>query len=104
MKQGGVTALCKIHLTIIVMAISCISILLFGIHVDGILFQLVNGSGVFLGVLQPTVAEQAGNSLDVGSVIEDVHGKGMAYAMPTDVLVDTGTLHPSLDGLTAAFV
>ena len=57
MKQGGVTALCKIHLTIIVMAISFISILLFGINVDGILFQLVNGSGVFLGVLQSAVAE-----------------------------------------------
>lgn len=104
MKQGGVTALCKIHLTIIVMAISFISILLFGINVDGILFQLVNGTCVFLGVLQPTVAEQAGNSLDIGTIVEDVHGKGVASTMPADVLVDTGTFHPSLDGLTTTFV
>ena len=71
---------------------------------DGILLQLINGTGVFLGVLQSAVAEQAGNGLDVGAIVEDVHGKGVASAMPADVLVDTSTLHPSLDGLTAAFV
>jgi len=50
------------------------------------------------------VAKEASNGLDVGTIVEDVHGKGVASAMPADVLVDTSTLHPSLDGLTAAFV
>ena len=72
--------------------------------VDSILFQLVNGAGVFLGVLQTAMAEEAGNGLDVGTVVEDVHGEGVASTMPTDVFVDAGTFHPSLDGLTAAFV
>ena len=72
--------------------------------VDGILLQLINGTGVFLGVLQAAVAEEAGNGLDVGTVVEDVHGEGVASAVPTDVLVDTSTFYPSLDGLAAAFV
>jgi len=50
------------------------------------------------------MAEEAGNGLDVGSVVEDVHGEAVAGTMPVDVLVDAGTFHPSLDGLTAAFV
>ena len=50
------------------------------------------------------MAKKAGNGLDIGTVVEDVHSKGMASAMPADVLVDAGTFHPSLDGLTAAFV
>ena len=50
------------------------------------------------------MAEKAGNGLDVGSVVEDVHGKGVASAMPTDVLVDASTFYPPLDGLAAAFV
>lgn len=72
--------------------------------VDGILFQLVNGTGVFFGVLQTAMAEKTGNGLDIGSVVEDVHSEGMPSGVPTDVLVDAGTFHPSLDGLTAAFV
>ena len=43
--------------------------------VDGILFQLVNGAGVFLGVLQTAMAEEAGNGLDVGPVVKDIHGE-----------------------------
>ena len=50
------------------------------------------------------MAEKAGNSLDVGTIVEDVHCEGVASAMPANVLVDAGTFHPSLDGLTAAFV
>ena len=50
------------------------------------------------------MAEKASNGLYISTVVEDVHGKGVASAMPADVLVDTSTLHPSLDGLTAAFV
>ena len=41
--------------------------------VDGILFQLVNGTGVFLGVFQTAMAEKTGNGLDVGTVVEDVY-------------------------------
>ena len=55
-------------------------------------------------MLQTAVAEKAGNGLDVGTIVEDVHGEGMASAMPADVLVDAGTFHPPLNGLTAAFV
>ena len=55
-------------------------------------------------MLQSAVAEKAGNGLDAGSVIEDVHGKGVTGAMPADVLVNAGTFHPSLDGLTTTFV
>ena len=72
--------------------------------VDGILLQLVNDTGVFLSVLQAAMAEKAGNSLDVGTVVENVQGEGVASAVPADVLVNSGTLHPPLDGLTAAFV
>ena len=86
------------------MAISFISILLFGINVDGILFQLVNGTGVFLSMLQTAVAEKAGNSLDICTIVEDVHGEGVASAMPTNMLVNAGTLHPPFNGLAAAFV
>ena len=50
------------------------------------------------------MAKETGNGLDICTVVEDVHGKGVASTMPADVLVDTSTLHPSLDGLTAAFV
>lgn len=35
--------------------------------VDGILFQLVNGTGVFLGVLQTAMAEKTGNGLNIGT-------------------------------------
>ena len=45
--------------------------------VDDILFQLVNGTGVFFGVLQTAMAEKTGNGLDIGSVVEDVHSEGM---------------------------
>ena len=72
--------------------------------VDGILFQLINGTSVFLGVLQTAVAKEAGNGLDVGAVVEDVHGEGVASTMPTDVFVDAGTFYPSFDGLATAFV
>ena len=50
------------------------------------------------------MAKEAGNGLDVGTIVEDVHGEGMASAMPADVLVYAGTFHPPLNGLAAAFV
>ena len=72
--------------------------------VDSIPFQLVNGTGVFLGVLQTAMTKEAGNGFYVGTIVEEIHGEGMASAMSADVLVDAGTFNPSLDGLTAAFV
>ena len=53
--------------------------------VNGILFQLVNVTGVFLGVLQTAMAKKAGNGLDIGTIVEDVNSEGMAAHMPTDV-------------------
>ena len=55
-------------------------------------------------MLQTAMTKEASNGLDVGTVVEDVHSKGVASTMPTDVFVDAGTFHSSLDGLTAAFV
>ena len=55
-------------------------------------------------MLQTAMTKEAGNGLDIGTIVEDVHGEGMASAMPADMLVDAGTLHPPLNGLTAAFV
>ena len=50
------------------------------------------------------MAEKAGNSLDICTIVKDVHSKGVASTMPADVLVDAGTLHPPFNGLAAAFV
>lgn len=55
-------------------------------------------------MFQSAMTKEAGNGLNVSTVVEDVHSKRVACAMPTDVLVDSGTFHPSFDGLTAAFV
>ena len=55
-------------------------------------------------MLQTAVAEKAGNSLDICTIVEDVHGEGVASAMPTNMLVNAGTLHPPFNGLAAAFV
>ena len=40
------------------------------------------------------MAEQTGNGLDVGSIVEDVDSEGMAGTVPTDMLVYAGTLDP----------
>ena len=50
------------------------------------------------------MTKEAGNGLDVGTIVEDVHGEGVASAMPTNMLVNAGTLHPPFNGLAAAFV
>ena len=72
--------------------------------VNGILFQLVNGTRVLFRVFQAAMAEQTGNGLDVGTIVQDVDGKGMTGAVPADMLVDAGTLHPSPHRLTTALV
>ena len=48
--------------------------------VDGILLQLVYGAGIFLNVLQSAMTKDAGDCLDVGTVVEDVHCEGVAGA------------------------
>ena len=50
------------------------------------------------------MAEKTGNGLDIGTVVEDIHGEGMASTMPTDVFVDAGTFYPSLDRLAATLI
>ena len=72
--------------------------------VNGILFQLVNGTRVLLRVFQSAMAEQTGNGFDVGSIVEDVDSDGMAGAVPADMLVYVGTLHPPPHRLTTALV
>lgn len=38
--------------------------------VDGFAFERIDGASIFLGVLEAGVAEERGNSLDVGSVLD----------------------------------
>ena len=47
-------------------------------------------------MLQTAVAEKAGNSLDICTIVEDVHSKGVTSTLPTDALVEAITFHPSL--------
>ena len=46
--------------------------------VDGILLQFVYDAGVFLDVLQAAMTEDAGVSLDVGAVVVEIDGAGVA--------------------------
>ncbi len=48
--------------------------------VDGILLQLVFGAGIFLNVLQSAMTKDAGDSLDVVAIVEEVDGTGVAGA------------------------
>ena len=48
--------------------------------VDGILLQLVYGAGIFLNVLQSAMTKDAGDSLDVVAIVEEVDGTGVAGA------------------------
>ena len=64
--------------------------------VDGILLQFIYGAGIFLNVLQSAMTKDAGDSLDVVAIVEEVHSARMAGTVPTDMLVDAGTFHPSL--------
>ena len=72
--------------------------------VDGVLLQFVYGAGVFLDVFQAAMTKDACHCLDVGAVVEEVDGAGVAGTVPTDVLVDAGTFHPSLHRLAATLV
>lgn len=63
-------------------------------EVDGSLFERIDGAGVFLGVGETAVAEDAGNGLDVGSVAEEVGAAAVTSAVPCDMFLDTGTGDP----------
>lgn len=49
--------------------------------VDCGLFEGIDGTGVFLGVGEAAVSEDAGNGLDVSSVAEEVGAAAMTSAM-----------------------
>lgn len=55
-----------------------------GQGVDGGLFEGIDGAGVFLGVGEATVSEDAGYGLDVGSVAQQVGAAAVAAAMESD--------------------
>lgn len=54
--------------------------------VDGGLFQGIDGTGVFLGVGEAAVSEDAGNGLDVNSVAEEVGAAAMTSTVESDRL------------------
>lgn len=54
--------------------------------VDGGLFQGIDGTGVFLGVGETAVSEDAGNGLDVSSVAEEVGAFRLAYERQKSVV------------------
>lgn len=58
------------------------------------MFQGIDGAGVFLGVGEAAVSEDAGNGLDVGTVAQQVRSATVAGSVPGDVFLDTGASHP----------
>lgn len=66
--------------------------------VDGGLFEGIDGAGVFLGVGETAVSEDAGYGLDVGSVTQQVRSATVAGAVPGDVFLDAGAGHPVAQG------
>lgn len=44
-------------------------------RVDGFAFEGIDGTGVFLGVLESGVTEERGDGFDVGTVIEQIDGE-----------------------------
>lgn len=69
--------------------------------VDGGLFERIDGSGVFLGVGEAAVAEDAGYGLDVGTVAQQVCSAAVAGAVPGDMFLDAGAGHPVTQGFQA---
>ena len=58
------------------------------------MFEGIDGAGVFLGVGEAAVSQDAGYGLDVGTVAQQVCSTVMTGAIPDDVLIDTGTDNP----------
>lgn len=66
--------------------------------VDGGLFEGIDGTGVFLGVGETAVSEDAGNGLDVSSVAQQVRSATVTGAVPSDMFLDTGACDPVTKG------
>lgn len=58
----------------------------------------IDGAGVFLGVGEAAVSEDAGYGFDVGSVAQQVRSAAMTGAVPGDVLLDAGAGDPVAQG------
>lgn len=65
------------------------------------MFEGIYGTGVFLGVGEAAVSEDAGYGLDVGSVAQQIRSAAMTGAVPGDVLLDAGAGHPVAQGFQA---
>lgn len=63
--------------------------------INRLLFQFIHSAGIFFRMLQPAMSQQTGNGLNVCAVVQNIHGKGMSSAMPTDMLVYSGAFHPT---------
>ena len=59
---------------------------------DGVAFALVDDIGIYLGRAYIRVGEQVGNCVDIRTLAHLQGGKGMAEAVESDVLGDTGSL------------
>lgn len=59
-------------------------------------FSLSMAQVYFSMCFNPLCPRHAGDSLDVVAIVEEVHSARMAGTVPTDMLVDAGTFHPSL--------
>lgn len=65
------------------------------------MFEGIDGTGVFLGVGEATVSEDAGDGLDVGTVAQQVRSATVTGTVPGDVLFDTSTGDPVAQGFQA---
>lgn len=65
------------------------------------MFEGIDGAGVFLGVGEAAVSEDAGYGFDVGSVTQQVSSATVTGAVPGDVLLDAGAGHPVAQGFQA---
>ena len=67
-------------------------------RVDGGLFEGIDGTGIFLGVSETAVSEDAGYGLDVGSIAQQVCSATVASAVPGDMFLDACTGDPVAKG------
>ena len=65
------------------------------------MFEGIDGTGVFLGVGEAAVSEDAGYGLDVGSVAQQVCAAAVTSAVPGDVFFNSGTGDPVAQGFQA---
>lgn len=69
--------------------------------VDDGLFEGIDGTGVFLGVGEAAVSEDAGYGLDAGTVAQQICSATVAGAVPSDMFLDAGASVPVAQGLQA---